>query len=211
MSGWDGVANAIDLSLSKRSPLVIKQVVEEDARGIDHILDKMHASDLVTVRVIPPSNTDQRKSTLDPVYFKNPGDTTWQETVSATSLLHHMGLPSPVGSNISIRGPPGGTLGLNMSELRDTSLYWRAEIDRRSVKPGEVMRRAVYSAPEQAILSVIDDMETPFELGRISNHSWTRRSVLSRVATTGFYYPAHIDCGPNLLYSLGGHRPRQDA
>ena len=205
LSGWDGVSNAIDLSLSKRTPLVIKSVVEPEARGIERILDKMHSSDIVTVRVVPPSNSDQRTSTLDPVYHKNPGDTTWLEPVPAADLLRSMGWPSPVGTNISIRGPAGG-LGLNASELADTALYWRAEIDRRSAQPGESLRRQVYSAPEQAILSVVDDMETPFELGRIRNHSWTRRSVLSRVATTGFYYPAHIDCGPNLLYSLGGHR-----
>ena len=28
----------------------------------------------------------------------------------------------------------------------------------------------------------------------------------SRVATAGFYYPAHIDCAANLLYSVSGER-----
>jgi len=66
-------------------------------------------------------------------------------------------------------------------------------------------RNDAMSVHEQMLLKAVDSQRVPFLKG-ISNGSWFRESVFTRIATTGFRYPAHVDCESNMLYSMSGHR-----
>ena len=70
--------------------------------------------------------------------------------VSAYEFFKNMDKIAPVGDTIRIRGRhPSFPLELNATELKGTTAYWRAEIDRKSSKEGEAFQKEVHSPPEQ--------------------------------------------------------------
>lgn len=197
-TGWAGLSELVEQRLSGRQPLVIRGVLRQsELKAFTSDMLSLEHRSAVPVRFIESHSTDMRPTNLDSVFTNNQGDRSWIEQVDAGEFVEAV-LAGDSLQDVASGSPEQGS-------WESVAGYWRAEIDRKRF--GQVLqRKGSISWHEARFVQLLDEQETPFELGQVSNGSWIRESVFTRVASTGHIYPAHIDCAPNLLYSLGGRR-----
>ena len=120
--GWQGLGKVLTDKLSQRLPLVIRNCVSEDVKSLDSLVreagtDKVSTFVLlashdpvtpdisptllqVTVRIVPPTQKDNRKSSLEAVFAKNPGDQSWMESVPAKDFFRSLQSNNPLSKLI---------------------------------------------------------------------------------------------------------------
>jgi len=191
---WQDIAPVLEQHLSNRQPVIIRQVLDSSKLSESDLLRGLGDED-ITVRVISSPFTDDREHNLAPVFTnKSSEGRHWLDVVPIEELFSDISSSKPWKSQYNLRSPDPK----NLQKMAEEHLYWRMDV---SSSPGHEEGQAL-----PYILSIANQMKTPFDMGLISNFSSPKRTVLTRAATSGLYYPAHIDCAPNLLYSLGGHR-----
>ena len=182
-AGSAQVALVLNQHVTNRTPLLIRGLVPDQVTSeVANWVNKQH-NGTVKIRVVPSSQFDGRHTNLQPVYGGNPNDTSRMVYANTTSLLQYI-----LGHSEAPCACPGD----EPCDWRELRVYWR-------VVASELAENSPDEGSRQLLRQVdAAQFSNPFDNGLIEG-KWQRTAVLTRAGGAGLYYPAHIDCAPNML------------